>query len=238
MAWVLRSFHDNSTLVDELSVGIAQILQEAIAQRGRASLAVSGGSTPRTLFESLSALDIPWQHVVVTLVDERWVGEDDSASNARLVRNSLLKGYAAAARFVGLKTLDDDPFRAVAQVDRRLREEVLGAGAFLDAAILGMGEDGHVASFLPGAQGLAEALSAQPAYHCCGIRPPPPALPRMTMTLDTLLQARHLLLHFIGPDKRAVLQSATLAGAVEELPVRAVLHHNRRPLEIFYSEQQ
>lgn len=237
MAWVLRSFHDNSSLVDELSAVIGQILNQAIDQRGRASLAVSGGSTPRTLFEALSGIDLPWRSVTVTLVDERWVDEDDPSSNALLVRRSLLQGYAEAARFVSLKTTADDPFTAVEEVDRRLDEDVLGESGILDVVVLGMGEDGHIASFLPAARGLDEALSEQPRYRCSAIRPQPPALPRMTMTLGTLLQARHLMLHFVGPEKRAVLQDATLVGAVEDLPVRAILHQHGRPVEIYYAQQ-
>jgi len=240
MAWVLHSFADNTMLVKELASVIGRLLANAVQERGRASLAVSGGSTPRTLFEALSHLDLPWHCVTVTLVDERWVDEDDAASNALLVRRALLQNRAAEARFTGLKTAADDPFAAVTTVDRRLRKDVLGGpgvreAGVLDVALLGMGEDGHVASFLPRARGLPQALALNQRHHCAAIDPPAPALPRMTLTLDTLLQARHLLLHFIGPTKYAVLQQALADGPQEELPVRAVLQR-QHPLEIYYAE--
>ena len=245
MAWILHSYADNRMLVGELASVIGRLLESAVQERGRASLAVSGGSTPRTLFEALSRLDLPWQQVTVTLVDERWVDEDDTASNAGLVRQALLQNRAAAAHFVGLKTEADSPFSAVAAVDRRLRESVLDGAlvgeavmekqGVLDVALLGMGEDGHVASFLPGARGLSAALARDPTQHCAAIEPPEPALPRMTLTLGALLQARHLLLHFIGPAKYAVLQEALREGPQEELPVRAVLQR-QHPLEIYYAE--
>lgn len=235
MAWVLHSFADNTMLVKELAAVIARLLVTAVQERGRASLAVSGGSTPRTLFEALSHIDLPWASVTVTLVDERWVDEDDANSNALLVRQALLQHRAAASRFVGLKTEAKTPFAAIEAVDRRLREAVLDQDAVFDIALLGMGEDGHVASFLPQARGLPEALAHNPRHHCAAIEPPAPALPRMTLTLDTLLQARHLLLHFIGPAKYAVLQQALADGPQEELPVRAVLQR-QHPLEIYYAE--
>lgn len=240
MVWVLHSFADNTMLVKELAAVIARLLTSVVQEQGRASLAVSGGSTPRTLFEALSHIDLPWASVTVTLVDERWVDEDDANSNARLVRRALLQNRAAAASFVGLKTEAEKPSAAVEEVDRRLREKVLGGagtgeGGMLDVALLGMGEDGHVASFLPRARGLQDALAPRPRHHCCAIEPPAPGLPRMTLALDTLLQARHLLLHFIGPAKYAVLQQALADGPQEELPVRAVLQR-QHPLEIYYAE--
>ncbi|MGB4247521.1 MAG: 6-phosphogluconolactonase, partial [Pseudohongiellaceae bacterium] len=73
MAWVMHSFADNETLVTALAREIATMLREAIDARGRAAIAVSGGSTPRTLFDALAGIDLPWSQVVVTLVDERWV---------------------------------------------------------------------------------------------------------------------------------------------------------------------
>ena len=246
MAWVLREFQDNSILVTQLSATIVEFLTENIRKRGRASLAVSGGTTPRTLFEALSQQDLPWQDVTITLVDERWVEEDDPASNAGLVRRHLLQGHAARARFVGLKTAVDDPSVAVAEVDRRLRAEVLDASGSIDVAILGMGTDGHIASFFPG-PGLVQAWSEQSRCCCAVPARPSESAARMTMTLKTLLQADHLLLHCIGPEKRRVLdtamksttvKSATLEReAIEELPVRAVLHQDQRLLEIYHAEQ-
>ncbi|MCI5220797.1 MAG: 6-phosphogluconolactonase, partial [Candidatus Electrothrix sp. LOE2] len=66
-------FRDSETLVAELADRIGQSLLKSIVAHGRASLAVSGGSTPKPLFRRLSAVDIPWREVVITLVDERWV---------------------------------------------------------------------------------------------------------------------------------------------------------------------
>ncbi len=234
MSWTLHTFEDNQTLVPQLAASIAETLAEAIRLRGRASLAVSGGGTPRTLFDALSVIDLSWSNVVITLVDERWVDDNDPASNALLVRRHLLRSHAAGAQFLGLKNADRDPALAVAAVDKQLREQLLP----LDIAVLGMGEDGHTASFFKDAEGLEVALASDTLTACCAMRPPRVPHARMTLTLNTLLASRRLLLHMVGVSKLAVLQEAMQPGPINLLPVRAVLHQRQRPLEIYYATRE
>lgn len=236
MSWVLQNYQDNVTLVQDLTQEIVDVLVAAIAQKDRATMAVSGGSTPATLFQALSAVDIPWSQVVITLVDERWVDEGDEASNARLVRQHLLQGYAAKANFVSLKTDEPDPFAAANAVDQRLRSKILNRNAVLDVVVLGMGDDGHTASYFKDAAGLGEALSPFTDLSCCAIRPVTAAHERMTLTLNTVLAARRLMLHFLGVKKWAVLETAMTPGPVDELPIRAVLHVPDKTVEIYYAE--
>jgi 6-phosphogluconolactonase len=232
MTWTLAQYARDVELVPVLSGEIAATLVAAVQARGRATLAVSGGSTPRGLFAALAACELPWADITVTLVDERWVSPDHPDANARLVREHLLQGRAASARFVGLTTSAATPFEAVAEVDARLRAEVMP----LDVAVLGMGEDGHTASFFPGAAELETALHDTP-FLCCGIRPPRAPHLRMTLTLPCLLGATRLFLHLLGAGKRAVLEAAMQDGPVAVLPVRAVLHNQRLPLAIHYAEK-
>ena len=84
-------FPDVATLVEELASQIAVALKSAIDARGAASLVVSGGKSPVTLFEALRLEPIDWSRVSVALVDERWVGGDDPDSNEKLVRDNLLR---------------------------------------------------------------------------------------------------------------------------------------------------
>ncbi|MCB1664416.1 MAG: 6-phosphogluconolactonase [Pseudomonadales bacterium] len=232
MTWMLHRFEDDSALVAELATAIADDLQSAIDQHGRAAMAVSGGSTPVGLFRALSVKDIAWSKVVVTLVDERWVPENHADSNAALVRRHLLQNKAAKARFVGLKNDTSDPFLAVLDVEARLNMKVLP----LDVVVLGMGEDGHTASFFPAGEGLDEALNSVERV-CCGVRPPSAPHDRMTLSLQTLLGARQLYLHIVGQKKLTVLEVAMAPGPVQGLPVRAVLHQSRVLLEIYYAER-
>ncbi len=231
MSWTLYQYRDINALIKELAPKISSILRQVIAKRGRASMAVSGGKSPAPLFDALSMQDIPWSLVTITLVDERWVDESDPASNALLVREHLLKNRAALARFVGLKSAHADPFEASVDVQMRLLKQVMP----LDLVILGMGEDGHTASFLPGASGLTEALAPDSQCLCCGIRPAE-GLARMTLSLPTLLSSGIRILYIVGRDRYPMLVKAMQSGAADELPVRAVLHQPQYPIDIYYAE--
>ncbi|HZY49073.1 MAG TPA: 6-phosphogluconolactonase [Devosia sp.] len=223
-----RTFTNKQQLADALSEAVATNLKAAIAARGAASLAVSGGSTPTLLFRTLAARpDIAWDKVTVTLVDERWVDESSDRSNARLVKANLLQGRAAAARFVPLYqggTMPDvgKTAAALANVPRPL-----------DVAILGMGNDGHTASFFPGGDNLSAALTGEGPV--VAIEAPGAGEPRVTLTLSQLLAARALYLHIEGEEKVKTLEQAEAEGPVEDMPVRAILRQTQTPLTIYWS---
>ncbi|MGN6683158.1 MAG: 6-phosphogluconolactonase [Devosia sp.] len=222
-----RTFSTKQQLADALAAVVASDLAAGIAARGAASLAVSGGTTPVMFFAALAQhADVDWGRVIVTLVDERWVDESSDRSNARLVRQHLLQGSAAAARFVPLYQGGDTPDAekagaAQADVPRPF-----------DAVILGMGNDGHTASFFPGGDTLDEALTA--TGPVVAIRAPGAGEPRVTLTLSQLLEARALYLHIEGEGKLATLEQAEAEGPVEDMPVRAILRETQTPLTIYW----
>lgn len=229
----MHTFASNAELSRQLAGRIAADLAAALAQRGNAILAVSGGSTPRPLFEALSAQPLEWSRVIVTQVDERWVGEDHVDSNARLIRQHLLQNSAAAAVFLGMKTPDASAFAAEAAVAAKLAPCAAG----IDVVVLGMGEDGHTASFFPGAATLARALDPVGAELCVAVRPPSAPHDRMTLSLATLLRARRTYLHIVGPAKLAVLRRASEPGDSAQLPIRALLCREPPALEIYYATE-
>ena len=149
-----RAFQSPEALADALADQITDLLSEALATRGLAFLAVSGGSTPKRLFAALSSRKLDWSKVIVTLIDERFVPETSDRSNASLVRDKLLVNEAAAARFVGLYRDADDVDAAAIQAGKDLSALPWP----LDVAILGMGADGHTASFFPDADDLPQLL--------------------------------------------------------------------------------
>ena len=201
-----RIFEAREALAENLARDVADELARAIQAKGKATLAVSGGTTPRLFFDKLSAIDIPWGRVSVTLVDERQVPETSERSNARLVRAHLMQNKAAAARFVPLV---DNP-------------DAAKIPAF-DVAVLGMGNDGHTASFFPGGDTLAEAIDADTPKRLIAISAPGAGEPRLTFTLPVLASAGRLALHIEGAEKKQVLNRALGDGPEEDMPVRAVL---------------
>ncbi len=222
-----RDFRDRQQLAEALASAVADNLKAGVKARGAASLAVSGGTTPAAFFKALSARDdVPWDKVTVTLVDERWVDETSDRSNGRLVKANLLQGRAALARFVPLYQGGDAPDEAAAGKAQATVPQPL------DAAILGMGNDGHTASFFPGGDTLAAALSVDGPV--IAIRAPGAGEPRVTLTLKCLLSARALYLHIEGEGKVATLKQAEAEGPVEDMPVRAILRQTQTPLTIYW----
>ncbi len=211
-----RIFDTRGDLADHLAADVADELRRVIAAKGKAVLAVSGGSTPKLFFEKLSQAELPWARVTVTLVDERQVPEDSERSNAKLVREALLQNHAAAAHFVPL-----------------FRNPDAGKTAPLDVVILGMGSDGHTASFFPKGSALATALDPDSSERLIEMQAPGAGEPRLTFTLPALLSAGRLSLHIEGQDKRQVLDKALGEGSQDDMPVRAVLRA-KTPVTLYW----
>ena len=209
-------FEDGPNLAAGLARKVAEILQIAVVGKGQAILAVSGGTTPKPFFQALSGVDINWSKVQITLVDERQVPEDSPRSNARLVKESLLQDRAAAAHFVPL-------FQNLSAYDL----------ADFDIAILGMGSDGHTASFFPKGDNLAAALDVNGKIPILEMNAPTAGEPRLTFTLPKLLAAQYLVLHIQGQDKMEVLDQALSGTDSVEMPIRAVLYA-KTPIELYW----
>jgi len=228
----LHAFPDPATLAASLAATVAGNLRNALAARGVASLALSGGNTPKRFLQALSREPLDWRHVTVTLVDERWVPESSERSNARLLRQNLLRGAAAEARFLPLYRDTPGPEQALAEIGR----DLAALPSPFDVVVLGMGNDGHTASFFPGGDRLAEALDPAATATVLPMRAPGAGEPRITLALPTLLAARHLYLHVEGAEKRRVLEDAISGnGAGAGYPMRSVLRHATSPAQVFYS---
>ena len=224
-------FVSREHLCDTIKDRIEKILLDAIAKRGHATLALSGGSTPKHLFGYLSQSDIPWGKVYITLVDERWVDTNTDDSNEHLVRNFLMIDRAKEANFIGLKNEADHAKEGSAKCCEKLSTFQKD----FDLVILGMGEDGHTASFFPKAKELDTALTSPDT--CVAITPPEAVHERMTLSLSRLLRTEYLFLHLQGKKKLEVLNEAYKEGPVEDMPIRAFLNRDKKPfLEVFYAE--
>ena len=215
----MREYGSADALAADLAAGIAASLAEAIGARGHALLAVSGGSTPKRMFEALSLMELDWGRVTVVPVDERWVPEDHERSNAKLIRDHLLKDRARAAGFVSLHAPTETPETGMAEVAAAIRALPLP----FDVLTLGMGTDGHTASFFPGGDNLARATARDTPELVVPMRAEGAGEPRVTLTLPVVLAARRIVMHFEGAEKRAVWEAATAGDDVSEMPVRAVI---------------
>lgn len=219
MMAAMKLFESRSALAEALAQDTALALEARLQTEGKAMLAVSGGTTPMLFLEALSRAELAWSRVVVTLVDERWVPEENPRSNAALVRRHLLTAHAASASFVPLYNGTATPAEGIKAQAALLASQPLP----LAAVILGMGEDGHTASFFPGGDRLSSALSPPAGQLLETMEAPNAGEPRITLTLPVLLQADFLALHIEGERKREVLARAGEAGTDLEMPVRAVL---------------
>ncbi len=151
------------------------------------------------------------------MVDERWVPDTDERSNARMVEALLLRHNAADAEFVPLYVQTATPEAGIGEV----RTRVAAMKWPFDVVVLGMGPDGHTASFFPGGDRLDEALDTANTAQVVPMRAPGAGEPRITFTLPVLLKSRTLYLHIEGADKRVVLEQAEQLGS--ELPIASVL---------------
>ena len=214
----------------DIATRIAALLSDAIAARGVASIALSGGRSPRPVLEALSEADLDWSKLVVTLVDERWVAPDSADSNERLVRETLLQGAAAAARFVPMKNEAADAYAGQAAVEA----DFAALPWPLDIILLGMGDDGHTASLFPEGKELAEGLASQ----ALTIAATPPAAPhqRLSLTAHAILQSRHIFLQIGGAGKKAVYDRALSGGRQEELPIRLALLQDTVPVDVWIAD--
>ena len=232
LGYVEHDFANSTELADALAADVAGQLRVAIAARGCALLALSGGTTPLQFMRALSRQRLDWPRVIVTLCDERWVPPRHERSNARLVRENLLQGAASAARFVPLYVDAPDPDSGLAQVAAQVSALPLP----LDAAVLGLGLDGHTASLFPDGDRIDAALDARGAALVLPMRSPSAGEPRITLTLPVLAAARNLYLHIEGPDKKRVLARIVRGEGSRQSPLPALMQHAGAPLTVYWCE--
>ena len=224
-----HAFSDPAALASALAAAVCDRLNQAIAGRGHAILAVSGGTTPKLFFRTLAQTTLDWSKVTVELVDERCVPPDSDQLNALLVQDNLMIGKAAAARFRPMFSYD----AGSAEDAARRAADALERPA--DVLVLGMGNDGHTASLFPDGDRLAEGLNPDGTARVIAMRAPHAGVPRLTRTLPEILAAGHLFLHIEGSEKRTVLDAALAGDDAMARPIRAVLHHPGIALDIYWA---
>lgn len=184
---------DADTAAQIAAAAIEEALVRAIQARGEAAWIATGGSSPGPTYDRLSQADLAWDKVSVALSDERRVPVSDPMSNEGQLRARLLVGKAAQARYVPLE------------------EAAVAAAEPFDAALLGMGADGHFASLFPGSPMLAQGLDPEGRKRVIEVPvgEPAPDLPRLSLTLPVIAACPLILVLTQGEAKRRILETGS-----------------------------
>jgi 6-phosphogluconolactonase len=229
MALHIIEFATRDALMDAASERLANALKQAINKRGSACAALSGGSTPGPAYRALAATQLDWPRITFALVDERFVPPEHSASNEGLVRRELQAALGAGAHLVPMYAPASSVENAADKADTlysRLR---------IDIALMGMGADGHTASWFPGAARLGEALDLNTARVVMALRAVQAdgAPERLTLTRSAFARIGRAVLLITGADKRARLEAAVADGSA---PVASLFDPALPPPEVLWAE--
>lgn len=218
----IRYFATSEVLIRSAADFLSAELTDALDQRGRASLMLSGGSSPEPVYRALSNAPVAWKGVGISLVDERWVPSGHKASNADFIQRCFADSPAAQAHFVPLYN-----GHATAGEGVEAAEQALASLAQpFDICVLGMGGDSHTASWFPGSHDLEEALSldnpstlmAVDADGCPGAGE---ITERITLTRSAIMKTRRAVLLLSNREKTETFQAA-MSKSETDTPVKAL----------------
>lgn len=189
---------------EQLAARIASDLKSEIEEFGDASLLVSGGSTPKGLFKSLCIKDIPWDKVRISLVDERFLPNGSKDQNGSLIKSYLLMNRAAKATFFPMVL---DPLNLQKNLEL-FKDSLSKIRRPFTVVVLGMGNDGHTASFFPDSDELDKAIEDPNNDEVLITHTDSSPYARITFSFKALSKAKHLYLHFYGEEKHLILEKA------------------------------
>jgi 6-phosphogluconolactonase len=203
----IKIYANAQSLFDEAAHFFLETALEAVAARDRFAVALSGGSTPKGLFQQLAEEPylslMPWSKTFIFWVDERHVPFTDETSNYRMTQEFLLSKVPVPAENITPGTQPNRPVQDAANwLENRLRK-FFGAGQLpvFDYALMGMGDDGHTASLFPGTPQLNEREKWVVGYFVDSAKKE-----RVSLTFPVLNAARRLVVLAEGPKKAAMLQ--------------------------------
>jgi 6-phosphogluconolactonase len=236
---------DASTLAREGARRIAEAARRAIGHRGRFTLFLSGGNTPRRLFRILAAEEhgVDWARVEVLFCDERYVPHEAPESNYHMARETLLDHIPVTPEHTHPMRTDLPLAEAAADYEAVLRTVLDPKDPRPDLVLLGMGPDGHTASIFPGSpllDGFGPEETMPGGRHprsshsysqerlCAAVEDAPKSPPRrLTITPYLINQARQVLVLVSGEDKVAAVSAALESDAdAGEIPIRAIAPEN------------
>ncbi|GFE70016.1 6-phosphogluconolactonase [Chroococcus sp. FPU101] len=194
--------NDQPSLVKQGLTLVLEKIEQAIQQRGKCTLVLSGGSTPKPLYEALAQQSLPWEKIYIFWGDERYVSSDHPDSNQHMTRQALLDRIEIpSTNIYAMPTGSHDPALDAQKYETMLQEFFkINPGDFpaFDIILLGMGDDGHTASLFP----HTEALHVSNHLITVGQKD---GQPRLTFTAPLINQARCVIFLVAGSNKQVAL---------------------------------
>ena len=208
---------------------IAALVMRRLDGQYKASVVVSGGSTPERCFTDLANMELDWEHVSIVLTDERWVPPDHDDSNEKLIRETLLKGRASDAYLLPFYEEGTDPVER----SKALNQQIRNLPFPFACALVGMGEDGHFASLFPDADTLEDGLDTESLNLSIPVSTSASPHPRISLTLSALSRSDEIILLIFGDRKLEVLEAAKQVDS--ELPIARLLLQKRAPVNVYWA---
>lgn len=218
-------------LYKEVADQFVYFSKEAIQERGKFVMALSGGSSPKAVFQLLATKDyaeqIDWKNIYFFWVDERWVSLDDSKSNAKMTFETLLNHVPVnKSQVFPMFKEDISPQDYAAEYEKEIRN-VLGEDGRFDVILLGMGDDGHTASLFPGEEILNENKKWVDAYFLAS-----QDMYRITLTAPIINKAENVLVVTFGQAKKHALNEVINGDYNPKLYPLQLIRPEKKDLQI------
>lgn len=220
---------DSAALARAAAQGFHRLSEAAVQERGRFSVALSGGNTPRTVYSLLASehKQLPWDRIHIFFGDERHVPPDHPDSNFRMASESLLSKVPIPEKNVHRIRAELDANAAATEYEQELREFfhlVDHDWPGFDLIFLGLGEDGHTASLFPDSKALSESSRKVVANWVEKFQ-----TFRITLTFPVLNHASEVVFMISGAGKAQILSQVLRPGA-RKYPAQSVQPENGRLL--------
>jgi len=214
----IEVYPDADALATQAAREFSELAENAIAACGRFTVALSGGSTPKRMFQQLSAMVLDWRHIHLFWVDERCVPPDHPDSNYGMTAEVLLNNIKIPSENIHRIQGELPPEQAALVYEKELRDYFEEKLPVFDLILLGLGSDGHTASLFPGSPALQE--KKRWVVEVKHDTPPPPLVDRVTLTFPVLKQAGEVIYLVSGKEKSGILSKILKSSSISEpIPV-------------------